>query len=199
MGGVDKENWEGKMKRWMALVSLGVVAGFGMSAVADDDDHNGRRQQRVFRAQLVGFNEVPSVSTAARGTFYAVLNRDETELTYWLSFSGLTAPTSQSHIHFGQHHVNGQIIVWLCEGSLQAPTASTPACGPAGSTEGQVTGVLTSAEVIGPAVQGIAPTEFAELIAAMRAGAAYANVHSVSPTTPPGVQFPGGEIRGQIH
>jgi len=190
------------MKNWLAVASLGVVAGFAVSAVADDNDQGnggGHKPQRVFRAELVGFSEVPSVSTAAHGRFYAVLNREETELTYWINFSDLTAPTSQSHIHVGQHHTNGGISVWLCEGSLQAPTASTPSCGPAGSTAGQVTGVLTSAEVVGPAAQGIAATEFAELIAAMRAGAAYANVHSVSPTTPPGVQFPGGEIRGQIH
>ena len=187
------------MKKWLAVVSLGVAVGFAVSAAADDD-HNPNRQKRVFRAELVGFNEVPSVSTAAHGTFYAVLNKDETELTYWLSFSGLTAPTSQSHIHFGQHHTTGAISVWLCEGSLQAPTASTPSCGPTGSTEGQVTGVLTSAEVIGPAAQGIGANEFAELVAAMRAGAAYANVHSVTTVTPPppGSQFPGGEIRGQI-
>ena len=190
------------MKNWLAVASLGVVAGFAVSAAADDNDHGGlNRAQRVFRAELVGFNEVPSVSTGAHGRFYAVLNNDETELTYWLSFSGLTAPTSQSHIHVGQHHTNGGISVWLCEGSLQSPSASTPSCGPPGSTEGEVTGVLTSAEVVGPAAQGIAPTEFAELIAAMRAGAAYANVHSVTAPAPapPTVQFPGGEIRGQIH
>ena len=190
------------MKKWLAVASFGVVAGFAVSAVADDNDHGGlNNAQRVFRAELVGFNEVPSVSTAAHGRFYAVLNKDETELTYWLSFSGLSSPTSQSHIHFGQHHTAGGISVWLCEGSIQAPTASTPSCGPAGSTEGEVTGVLTSAEVIGPAGQGIAATEFAELIAAMRHGAAYANVHSVTAPAPapPTVQFPLGEIRGQIH
>src|SRR6202008_3710736 len=100
------------------------------------------------------------------GQFYAIVNREETELTYWLSFSGLTADVSQSHIHFGQHHTNGGIIVWLCEGSLQAPTASTPACGGTRATPTPVTGVITSAEVIGPAGQGIAATEFAELLAA---------------------------------
>lgn len=196
------------MNKWLAVVSLGVAAGFAVSAVADDNDYGGHNKaQRVFRAQLVGFNEVPSVSTAARGTFYAVLNKDETELTYWLNFSGMTVPTSQSHIHFGQHHTNGGIVVWLCEGTLQSPAASTPACGPTGSTEGQVTGVITAAEVVGLGVgtlnQGIGLNEFAELIAAMRAGAAYANVHSgsVVTTTPPSpnVGFPGGEIRGQIH
>ena len=186
------------MKNWLAVASLGVVAGFAVSAAADDNDHGGlNRAQRVFRAELVGFNEVPSVSTGAHGRFYAVLNNDETELTYWLSFSGLTAPTSQSHIHVGQHHTNGGISVWLCEGSLQAPTASTPACGGPRTTASPVTGVITSAEIIGPAGQGIGATEFGELIAAMRAGAAYANVHSTA--TAPAVAFPGGEIRGQIH
>jgi len=195
------------MKKWLAVVSLGVAVGFAVSAAADDDHGGHNRAQRVFRAQLVGYNEVPSVSTGAHGTFYAVLNKDEDELTYWLNFSGLTVPTSQSHIHIGQHHTNGGIVVWLCEGTLSSPAAATPACGPTGSTEGQVTGVITATEVVGLGVgtlnQGISPGEFAELIAAMRAGAAYANVHSgsVVTTTPPSpnVGFPGGEIRGQIH
>ena len=197
------------MKNWLGVVSLGVMAGFGVSAAADDNDPGGLNPaQRVFRAELVGFNEVPSVSTAAHGDFYAVLNKDETELSYWLNFSGLTVPTSQSHIHFGQHHTNGGIVVWLCEGTLQSPATSTPACGPTGSKEGEVSGVITATEVVGLGVgtinQGISPGEFAELIAAMRAGAAYANVHSgsVAPvTTPPtpNTGFPGGEIPGQIH
>jgi hypothetical protein len=187
------------MKNWFAAASLGVAASLTVSAVADDD-HGGRHQgKRVFRAELVSYDEVPSVSSPARGQFYAVLNKEENQLTYWLSFSGLTADVSQSHIHFGQHHTNGGISVWLCEGSLQAPTASTPACGGTRSTPMAVTGVITSAEIIGPAAQGIAATELAELIAAMRAGAAYANVHSTTTLPAPAVAFPGGEIRGQIH
>ena len=194
------------MKRLLAIVSLGVLTGFAAAAVADDDHGGHNRAQRVFRAQLVGFNEVPSVSTEAKGQFYAILNKEETELTYWISFSDLTADVSQSHIHFGQHHTNGGIVVWLCEGTLQSPATSTPACGGPRTTAAPVTGVITSAEVVGLGVgtlnQGIGVNEFAELIAAMRAGAAYANVHSGAPvvTTPPSpnVGFPGGEIRGQI-
>jgi len=187
------------MKNWFAVASLGVAASLAVSAVADDDHGGQHRGKRVFRAQLVGVNEVPAVSTGARGTFYAILNKEETELTYWLSFSDLTADVSQSHIHFGQHHTNGGISVWLCEGSLQAPTATTPACGGPRTTAAPVTGVLTAAEVIGPAAQGIGVNEFAELVAALRAGAAYANVHTALPAGTTGVAFPGGEIRGQIN
>jgi hypothetical protein len=43
---------------------------------------------------------------------------------------------------------------------------------------------------VGPAAQGIAAGEFAELVRAIKAGATYVNVHSSL--------FPTGEIRGQI-
>jgi len=44
--------------------------------------------------------------------------------------------------------------------------------------------------VIGPTDRGIAAGEFAELVRAMRNGATYVNVHSVT--------YPAGEIRGNI-
>ena len=66
-----------------------------------------------------------------------------------------------------------------------------------------ITATVTAADVIGPAGQGISAGDFAELLAAMRAGAAYANVHSgVAGSTAAGGRchgFPGGEIRGQIN
>jgi hypothetical protein len=201
------------MKNWFAVGWLGVAAGLTVSAVADDDHGRGHnRGKRIFRAELVSYNEVPSVSSPARGQFYATLNKAEDKLTYWLSFSDLTEDVSQAHIHLGQHHTNGGIVVWLCKGTVTtAPAATTPVCG--GPRTSSVTGVITPAEVVGLAVgtrnQGINSGEFVELIAAMRAGAAYANVHSGAvvttpvtiPPTPtlPNVGFPGGEIRGQIN
>ena len=205
-GGVNNER-EGNMKNWLAVVSLGVAAGFAVAAVADDD-HNQERQKRVFRAQLVGLNEVPSVSTQASGQFYAVVNGDDTAFTYWLSYSGLGFDAAQSHIHFGQHHTNGGVSVWLCQSAInQAPVSvrdRVDTC-PSRETTAPITKTITAAEVVGPAGQGISATDFAELLAAIRAGAAYANVHSGvagNPNATPPTQtvgFPGGEIRGQIH
>ena len=199
------------MKNWLAVASLGVVAGFAVSAVADNNDHGGggrHKPQRVFRAELVGLNEVPAVSSTARGQFYAVVNADDTAFTYWLNYSGLTFDAAQSHIHFGQHHTNGGISVWLCQSTSNPAPASVTArvatC-PLRATTTPITATITAADVVGPAGQGIAASEFAELLAAIRAGAAYANVHSgvagnASATPPtPTVGFPGGEMRGQIH
>ena len=63
----------------------------------------------------------------------------------------------------------------------------TPACPTPGGT---VEGDIDAADVIGPAGQGIEVGAFNEILAAMRAGAAYANVHST--------KWPAGEIRAQV-
>jgi hypothetical protein len=44
--------------------------------------------------------------------------------------------------------------------------------------------------VVGPTGQGIEAGAFAEIVAAIKEGTAYANVHST--------KWPGGEIRGQL-
>ena len=53
-----------------------------------------------------------------------------------------------------------------------------------------MTGTITPTDVSGPVGQGIAAGEWAEFVAAIRAGVTYANAHSAT--------HPGGEIRGQI-
>ena len=150
---------------------------------AADDAHSRMQVQ----TRLKSYQEVPSVSSLAGGRFRASLDGASLSLHYELSFSGLEGDVRQAHIHFGQHGVNGGIMVWLCQTAFNvSPVASTPACPQAGS----VSGVISAADVVGPAGQGIAPAEFAEMLAAIRAGVAYVNVHST--------KFPGGEIRGQL-
>jgi len=93
---------------------------------------------------------------------------------------------TQAHIHLGARAIAGGVSAFLCSNLGNGP-AGTPACPPTGGT---VTGVITQAQIVGPAPQGIQAGEFAELVQAIRAGAAYANVHTTT--------FPAGEIRGQI-
>ena len=86
--------------------------------------------------------------------------------------------------------MSGGISAWLCgtTGTLAGPPG-TPTC--PGPHSGTVSDTIVPADVVGPTAQGIAPGEFAELVAAIRAGRAYANVHSD--------KFQAGEIRGQIN
>jgi len=147
----------------------------------------GQGKPHSVRASLVGFQEVPAVSTQASGDFEAHIDSTDTQLTYVLQYSGFTVSVIQAHIHFGTQATIGGVSIFLC-GTAAAPgPPGTPECPQAAGT---VTRTVTAAEVIGPGGQSIAAGEFAEILKAIRAGAAYANVHSMT--------FPAGEIRGQI-
>jgi hypothetical protein len=163
---------------------LGVIAllGVGSYAVAGSGS-------KGFRGDpLNGYEENPDISTVATGSFTARLSDDGKAIHYKLSYSGLEGAVTQSHVHFGKAAINGGISFWLCEtAGTQSPVASTPTCpSPGGTVEGDI----TAADVIGPAGQGIEAGNLAEILAAMRAGHAYANVHST--------KWPGGEIRAQL-
>ena len=168
--------------RVVAVAGVIALLGVGSFAVAGDGTRN------FDGSPLNGYEENPDVSTVASGSFEARLSQDGTALAYELSYSGLEGTVTQAHIHFGKPAVNGGISMWLCEtAGTQSPSASTPTC----PQSGTVTGELTALEVVGPAGQGIAAGEFEEILAALRAGHAYANVHSS--------KFGGGEIRAQIN
>lgn len=140
------------------------------------------------QATLIGYAEVPSVSSVASGQFRAMINPGDESIDYELTFNGLQGTVTQSHIHVGQLSVIGSIVIWLCG------TASNP--GPAGTQtcpqSGTITGTITAANVIAGATasQQLKANDLDAVIAAIRAGAGYANVHTNL--------SPGGEIRGQI-
>jgi hypothetical protein len=143
---------------------------------------------------LIGYEEVPAISTAANGEFNASINKEETEIAYTLSYSDLEGDVQQAHIHLGQARANGGITVFLCTNLGNGPAGTQP-CPPAPAT---ITGTITAADVspnipatLAARNQGLNTGEFAELLAAVRSGNTYVNVHST--------KFPGGEIRSQIH
>jgi CHRD domain len=143
---------------------------------------------REIREELTGYEEDPMVvSTEGEGKFKARVRGDE--IRYELSYEDLEGAVTQAHIHFGGRHQSGGITAWLCGTQPATPgPAGTPVCGP---SPGEVEGVITAEDVVGPVGQGIEPGAFDELLDAIRAGVTYANVHSS--------KWPGGEIRGQLN
>lgn len=134
-----------------------------------------------FEATLSGASEVPAVTTNASGTAsFAVV--DDTLLIYRLDVAAIDTPTV-AHIHEGAAGTPGAVIVTLYSG----PTRNT-----AGYTGPLGVGQLRPVQLTQlPAGYGADPqARMAELVARMRAGTVYVNVHSK--------RNPGGEIRGQI-
>ena len=164
----------------LAAVGLTVVAA---AALADRGHGNGNGNS--FSAKLTGFQETPSESTPGHGSFRANLTNDGTVIHYRLKYDDFEAGEGQTlfaHIHFGQVGVAGGVSAFLCGGGDKPP------CTP---LEGDISGDIDAADVIGPGGQGIAAGEMDELIRAMRKGYTYANVHTT--LNGPGL------VRGQIH
>lgn len=151
---------------------------------AENEDH--------FGTHLAGRNEVPPRDTRAQGEAIFRLNDDGNSVTYKLIASNIDNPF-MAHIHMAPKGVNGPVVEWLFP-------STTPAPGPAGS--GRHDGVLaegtfTAANFVGP----LKGHPLSDLIAAIRAGKAYVNVHTLDGVHPPNSgpgNFPGGEIRGQL-
>jgi CHRD domain len=173
------------MRKTLVFTALVLVVGAGIAWAHSD---------RRIREFLNGVQEVPVISTTGSGTFQAVISRDEDEIEYTLSFKELEGDVTQSHIHIGPAQNSGGIVLWLCQTTANpAPAGTTPPrCFDVGNSAraNTVTGVLRAADVRALPGNGIAANEFAEVIALIRAGKTYVNVHSSV--------FGGGEIRSQI-
>ena len=175
------------LHRQFLTAGLALAAALGTISFADNNPTRRGPVEERYVARLVPVQEVPSVSSVAKGSVSLVIDEAAQTINYEVSYEGLEGAVAQSHIHTGQFGVNGGIMVWFCGTAALPGPAGTPVCP---VSPGTVSGVLTASQVIGPAAQGIAPGEFAEVVAAIRNGVAYANVHSA--------KFAGGEIRGQL-
>ena len=137
---------------------------------------------------LTGYEETPAaISTTGNGQFTARISNDETHIDWELSYSDLQGAVQQSHIHFGAKGTTGGITVFLCTNLGNGPVGTQPCPAPPAT----ISGTITAADVTNLANErGISAGEFDELLAAIRAGVTYVNVHST--------RWPGGEIRSQI-
>ena len=185
-------------KRPLLAFAVAIVVAAGAASYALASSSGGPEKvpnSKDFRAKLSGYQETPAVSTTGFGEFRAKLDDKAATPTihFVFTYSNLEGQTVAggkilfAHVHFGQTAVAGGVSYFLCDNSA-SPVAQ--AC-PDNAGSGTVEGDITAANVIGPNGQGIEPGSFDEIVRAMQAGKAYANIHTT--------RWPGGEIRGQIN
>jgi len=141
----------------------------------------------TFVGNLTGANEVPPVPSSATGLATVVLDAAAQTLQINATFSGLTSNTNAAHIH-------------CCAplGTNAGVATTVPAFPgfPLGVTSGTFSSAvfdLTQPTIYNPAfvtLQGGLTQAEAALIAGILNGTTYLNIHTVN--------FPGGEIRGQL-
>jgi hypothetical protein len=154
-----------------AIMSLALVSGFTVN-----------RSNESHKATLIGFDEVPAVSSTGSGELKLKVHEDAQIIEFELNYENLEGTTTgAAHIHIGQEGANGGVVAFFCGGN------GTPPCTP---TSGSFSGTIEPDDITAVAAQGIAVGEWSEVVRAMRAGRIYANVHTN--------KHPGGEIRGQV-
>lgn len=133
-----------------------------------------------FRAVLSGDQEVPPVETNARGQASFRLSKDGSSISFQVNVANIENVT-MAHIHAAPAGQNGGVVVWLYPSA--PPMQLLP-----GKTNGiLVQGVITQDDLVG-SLEG---QELSDLLELFATGWAYVNVHTL--------QFPAGEVRGQIH
>jgi hypothetical protein len=176
-------------RSWFAVAAVLAASLVGASlaiAASQGPKHNGPKfggNSNRFVAVLNGHNEVPAIHTNGMGKLTLTVNNDNT-ISFELTYANLSSPAQAAHVHFAQPNVNGGVSFFFCGGAK-------PAC-PAGntSTPATVTGTVAAADVLAVPAQGLPAGDLGAIVSEIRAGFAYANVHTTN--------FGGGEIRGQL-
>lgn len=150
-----------------ALFSAGFLAAILAAACGSSS------AQTSFSANLAGANEVPATTSSGTGTATFTLNG--TTVSYTITYTGLSGAPSASHIHVGATTVSGPVVVAFSG----LPTTAA----------GTFSGSFTQADIKAQTNPVINTLD--DLLAQMRSGNIYANIHSQA--------NPGGEIRGQLH
>jgi hypothetical protein len=147
-----------------------------------------------FNSPADGAQEAPVPrETPASGNAIYRLNDAGTAIRYKLMVDDIEN-VFMAHIHQGPRGSTGPIVVWL----YPSTTPDQPAPPNGGPIEGVIArGTIQATDLVGP----LAGHPLSDLVALLRSGGAYTNVHTSDGDTTlnegPG-DFPAGEIRGQI-
>ncbi len=164
--------------RYLKIVAFLIAVPLLLPMRGASEERNGRE----LRARLTGFQETPmTLVSSASGQFRATISVAETAINFQLSYEGFDTDVLVAHIHLGRPATTGGVTIFLCGGG------GRPACP---LRAGTVEGTITAANVLAIPSQDLKAGDLASIIAAIRDGATYANMHSK--------KHPGGEIRGQI-
>jgi hypothetical protein len=176
-------------RSWLVIAAAAaaslVVASLAIAA-SQGPKHHGPpfgKNSGGFAAVLIGHNEVPAIHTNGMGKLTLTVNNDNS-LSFELTYANLSSPAQVAHVHFGQPNVNGGVSFFFCGGAK-------PACPPGNtSAPATVTGTVAASDVMAIPTQGMPAGDLGAIVGEIKAGFAYANVHTTN--------FPGGEIRGQL-
>jgi hypothetical protein len=111
----------------LSLINVGIL-------LADDDNQGGQ-----FQANLSGYQEIPTLSTASSGDVTVKLSADQKTLTVTLTFTKLEGVAQAAGLFFGAPATTGNIVAHICG-------APKPAC-PA-TADGTVTTTIVAADVV---------------------------------------------------
>lgn len=160
-----------RIRLTIVLTVVALVASVGMATAAGPEN---------FRTHLSGDEEVPAVDTRAQGQAVLQLDRDGTALDYRLNVANID-DVLMAHLHLAPAGENGDVVAWLYPEDGPPPELIE------GRTQGTLaTGTVTGEDLVGP-LEG---ESLDELVAAMRDGRVYVNVHTEA--------HPSGEVRGQV-
>lgn len=124
----------------------------------------------TFTAQLSGANSVPPVTSDGTGSATVTISDDGQSVSWDVTYSGLSGPPGAAHIHIGAADATGPVMIPF---EPVTPTGTSGTFNASAYTGGD----------------GL-PADWAGVLAAIRGGNTYVNVHTAA--NPP------GEIRGQL-
>lgn len=156
--------------RRVLLTATAMLFVLGLSGTAQAQNNVVR-----FTALLSGANETPPVLTGAFANATVTLDLTTQTLTWNIDVFNMPSGTNNAHFHVGGP-------------GLAGPTCVNVAFPPNISNDYNLSGTATATNLLPRVDQGIRSWE--DFMQALLGGQTYLNIHSVN--------FPGGEIRGQV-